>query len=162
MKKIILILPLIILLCGCGESVAVNIGAFKENVNEQFGVDIMNIDDIFTQSEENEDVSHWLPEGYNVCCSMFCDKKTGIIKKYTVTSEKSNPKYESFCKTIEKAICKNNQNINISTYAADNLIIPVYEDTRYLSEDEVPTLKSEIDEKNLNQPVAEKTLKEEN
>ncbi len=162
MKRFLIILPLIFLLCGCGESVAVNIEAFEKNINQQFGIEIMNINEIFIQGEESDDVSYWLPDGYNVCCSMFCDKKTGIIKKYTVTSEKNNPKYESFCKTFEKAICKNNQNINISAYEADNLIITVYEDTRYLSQDETPTLKSEIDEENLNQPVAEKTLKDEN
>lgn len=162
MKRIMVILPLIFLLCGCGESVAVNIEAFERNVNQQFGAEIMNTGEILTQSEENEDISYWLPDGYNVCCSVFCDKKTGIIKKYTVTSEKNNPKYESFCKTFEKAICRNNQNINVSAYEADNLIITVYEDTRYLTDEEIPTLKSEIDEENLKQPVTEKTTNHEN
>ena len=162
MKRIFLLIIAMLLLTSCSESTAVNIEAFEKNVNRQFGEEIMNAENVLTQKEENDDVSYWTPEEYNVCCSLHCDPKTGIIKKYTVTSEKNNPKYEEFCSLFEKAICKNNPNINISSYEADNMIITVYEDIRYLTDEKIPTLKSEINEENLKQPVAEKTVKDEN
>ena len=162
MKRFLIILPILFMLCGCGESVAVNIDVFAENINDEFNTEILNSENIFTQSAENEDVSYWLPDGYDVCCSLFTDSDTGVITKYTVTSEKSNSEYRDFCQNFEKAIYKNNQNITISSIEADNLIITIYEDFRYKTTDETYTLKNEISEFNFMQPVSEKTINNEN
>ena len=151
MKRLLIILPLIFMLTGCGESVQVNIDVLSQNINQAFNKEIITTDEIITQNLKNEDVSYWLPKGYNVCCSLFSNPRSGVITKYTVTSEKNNPAYKSFCKTFEKAVCKNNENIRVSTFEADNLDIPLYEDSRYMTNDTTPTLKSEIIDENLNQ-----------
>ena len=151
MKRLLLILPLIFVLAGCSESAQVNVDVFKENINKVFNEEIMTEGEIITQNLKNEDVSYWLPKGYNVCCSFFSKPDTGVITKYSVTSSKDNPAYKSFCKTFEKAVYKNNENIRVSTFEADNLEITVYEDTRYITADLTPTLKSEIIDENLNQ-----------
>ena len=151
MKRLLIILPLIFMLTGCGESVQVNIDVLSQNINKAFNKEIITTDEIITQNLKNEDVSYWLPKGYNVCCSFFSKPDTGVITKYSVTSSKDNPAYKSFCKTFEKAVYKNNENIRVSTFEADNLEITVYEDTRYITADLTPTLKSEIIDENLNQ-----------
>ncbi len=151
MKRLLLILPLIFVLAGCSESAQVNVDVLSQNINQAFNKEIITTDEIITQNQEKEDVSYWLPKGYNVCCSFFSKPDTGVITKYSVTSSKDNPAYKSFCKTFEKAVCKNNENIKVSTFEADNLEITLYEDTRYMTNDTTPTLKSEIIDENLNQ-----------
>lgn len=159
MKKIILILPLILLLTSCSESVEVNINLFQSNINESFGYEILSQEKLITENENGNEITYWFPENYNICCALYTQADTGTIIKYTLTGYGNDPKFQQFSKTFFEAISKNNKHIKNSSQTADTLRIEIYEDLRYKKDSENPTLKSNLDENNINQSELKETEK---
>ncbi|MBQ8782904.1 MAG: hypothetical protein IJZ57_03945 [Clostridia bacterium] len=162
MKKLLILIPMILLLTACNESVEVNLSAFERNINEAFSYDIFIKDKVQTICEDDFNISYWFPEKYNVCCALYSDKNSGVIEKYTVTSQSDNTLFNEFCNLFKKGILKNNQNINSSTFESDGMIIKIFEDVRYIEKNYEPTIKNELNENDINYPTTEITSKPEN
>ncbi len=158
MKKILFVLPLILLfLTSCSESTPLNINIFQENINETFDSEILNLEKLETVKKDDRNVIYWIPDDYDICCALYTDPKSGIIEKYTLTGFIDDKKFDSFNEKFYKAITVNNSHIKKSNKTAGTLRLEVYEDKRYVTENENPTLKNNIKEENVTYPVLETT-----
>lgn len=162
MKKLLIIIPLIFILSACSYSSPINLTVLSQNINKAFSEEIFLINEITIVEEDEYNVSYWIPEKYNLCCSFFSDKNTGKIAKYTVTSNEDNKSLNDFYEKFEKGILKNNIDIVISSFITDGMIVKVYQDVRYSEKMNDKTLKHELDEIDIEYPVSENTLKHEN
>ena len=161
MKKIIVLFVILFMLTACSENVSMNITNFKNKVNQEFKCDAMNDNNLFILSDK-VDVYYWVYDKYNLCCSMYCDRETGKIKKYTISSDINNPNHELVYDTFKEIICKSNRNIVISNFEINGMIIDIFEDTHYSSTKEEPTLKNKINEEYLANPYSEKVINSQN
>ncbi len=162
MKRILLILVLIILLASCNESRSIDITEFEKEINIVFNDEIISTEEMTTITKENINITYWLPENYDVCCSFYSEPETGIINKISVTANMNNKKLSVFLQKFENAIKFKNTKYKKSTFEDNNYIIYVYEDLYNKSSNDDPILKSKLDEHNLNYPNFEKSRNSEN
>ncbi len=151
MKKIFLILIVLVFLSSCVESVPMNIDVFSNKIKIVFGKDYFIPDDVTTVEKDGKYVSYWIPQDMGICCAIHQNKETGIIEKYSVTADKNNKSLENFCNGLFEAISHNNSYFEVSEFEQGDYVIRIFEDTRYKKESENLTLKSEINETNINQ-----------
>lgn len=162
MKKLLIIIPIFFFLVSCCPSAQSDIFEISRNINKTFEREIIVPLELTTVHQNNDYVTYWFPDEFNVQCAFYSDTESGIIKKYCVSSNINNKKSEYFIDSFTRAIYKNNKDIKVSKYEMNDYVIWIYTDTRYPVNDNNLTLKSEIDENNINYPLFEKESNIEN
>lgn len=143
------VLILIFLLCftSCTQrSKDCDIFEFSRRVNKSANAEIMNTDKI---SVDENNVIYWFPEkNKNACVSFYVNESTGNIEKCSIVfSDKKEDK--ELVSLTGDALEFNNPYIEKSEYKTEKYLMITYEDTRYKAENTEPTLKKEINEKDL-------------
>lgn len=152
MRKVIIAIVILLLLTSCSTSVPVNIELFANNLNESLGYELFDHDELIISDEKQQQILYWIPDKFDICCSFFCDKKTGTVMRYTISGKSGDEQFEEFYKKFKNVIIKNNRSISVSSYITDDFIIYIFSDIRYNEKDEIPTLKESISEYHENTP----------
>ena len=106
----------------------------------------MNTD---TLSVDKNNVIYWFPQkSKNACISFYINEKTGNIEKCSIVFSNKKEDRELVSLTGE-ALKYNNPYMDKSEYKTEKYLMISYEDTRYKKENTQPTLKKEINEKDL-------------
>ena len=159
MKKAFIILALVptIFLCACAESSYISVDVFSKRINDSFGYDIFDKDNLIIISEDESDICYWFPEGYdNICVSLNCTKDSGVITEYSaVYSGEYNKRPDDFFKNLESAVSSNNKYISFDEYKSQSGCIQVFSDSRFTQENSGPTMKREISNDDVTFPVLE-------
>ncbi len=142
MKKLLIILPIIFILTACSRSVEVNNNSFVKMINDEFDYEIIESIDSVSKTQNDIMITYYFPKNFDITITAFSDIKTGTIIKYTLTGYESDKNFNSFSERFYNAISENNEHISIDSQSVDNSLIFVYEDLRYKTENENPTLKN--------------------
>lgn len=146
-KKIILIFTVLLCLTSCTQrSKDCDIFEFSQRINDKANAEIMNTDKL---SVDENDVIYWFPEkNKNACVSFYINDSTGNIEKCSIVFSDKKEDRELVSLTGE-SLKFNNPYIEKNEYKTEKYLMITYEDTRYKSENNQPTLKKEINEKDL-------------
>ena len=148
MKKTVVII-LFVLFCftSCTQSSKdCDIFDFSRRVNKSANAEIINTDAL---SVDENSVIYWFPEkSKNACVSFYINDSTGNIEKCSIVFSDKKEDKELVSLTGE-VLEYNNPYIEKSEYKTEKCLMITYEDMRYRAENTQPTLKKEINEKDL-------------
>lgn len=146
-KTAVMILIVLFCLTSCTQrSKDCDIFEFSCRVNKSANAEIMDTDAL---SVDENNVIYWFPEkNKNACVSFYVNESTGNIEKCNIVFSDKKEDKELVLLTGE-ALKFNNPYMKKSEYKTEKYLMITYEDTRYKTENTKPTLKKEINEKDL-------------